>query len=136
MIPAFAKAAEGMAVERLLAGESVRFIARGRSMWPFVLDGDLLVIRPIKGALRSGDLVWAEDGPVHRVIAITPGPRYWLRGDALLKPDGAFRRDQLLGRVEEIRRKGRSVPLRARVGTVGVATILGLARLAGQITRR
>lgn len=136
MTPAFAEAAEAMAVERLHAGERVRFIARGRSMWPFVLDGDLLVIGPITGALRCGDLVWAQDGPVHRVIAITPGPRYWLRGDALLRPDGAFHRDQLLGRVHEIRRRGRSVPLRASMGTVGTATLLGLARLAGQITRR
>ena len=48
MTPAFAKAAEDMAVERLQAGERVRFIARGRSMWPFILDGDLLVIGPIK----------------------------------------------------------------------------------------
>ena len=136
MTPAFAKAAEDMAVERLQAGEQVRFIARGRSMGPFILDGDLLVIGPINGALRCGDLVWAEAGPVHRVIAITPGPRYWLRGDALLKPDGAFRRDQLLGRVREIRRRGRSIPLRASMGIVGTATLLGLARLAGQIARR
>ncbi len=136
MTPLFADAAESMAIERLKAGDTVRFIARGRSMWPFVLDGDLLVIGPIDGQLSCGDLVWAEGGPVHRVMAITAGPRYWLRGDALLRPDGAFRRDELLGRVREIRRRGRSIPLRASLGTVGAATFLGLARLVGQIARR
>ena len=125
-----------MAVEVLQAGHPVRFVARGRSMWPFVLDGDVLTVTPIDGALRCGDLVWIEGGPVHRVMAITSGPRYWVRGDALLRPDGGYRAEELLGRVHEIRRGGRPVPLRSSITTVGVATLLGWARVIGQIVRR
>jgi hypothetical protein len=135
LTPEEATAAEAMATERLRAGDTVRFIARGRSMWPFVLDGDVLVIAPHRGGLRCGDVVWRESGPVHRIIAITPGPRYWVRGDALWRPDGGFTGDDFLGRVREIRRRGRSIPVRASVLTVGAATALGLLRLATHIGR-
>ena len=124
-----------MVTERLRAGDTIRFVARGRSMWPFVLDGDVLVIGPHRDGLRCGDVVWLEGGPVHRIIAITPGPRYWIRGDALWRPDGGFTGDAFLGRVREIRRRGRAVPVRASILTVGVATALGALRTATHLGR-
>ena len=35
-------------------GHAIRFIARGRSMWPSILDGDRLTIAPVHGRLEPG----------------------------------------------------------------------------------
>ena len=99
-------------------GLTVHFRAGGRSMLPTIQDGDTLVVEPVNpAAIRRGDVVVAE-GPVgvraHRVVG-DGDPRSGaiiLRGDALQVCDHPVLPGQILGRVAEVRRNGRSHAIR------------------------
>ena len=97
-------------------GASCRFRATGLSMYPFIKDGDVLTVSPLKGFFpRFGDVVaftQPETGKlvVHRVI----GKRrsiYLIRGDNANNPDGFLSKDNILGWVSRVERGGRSVSL-------------------------
>jgi hypothetical protein len=86
----FEAAALALAREQLARGVSVQLTARGGSMWPFLLPGDVLTLTPGRRA-RLGDVVLVEHpgvefGVVHRVVAALPG-RVLTKGDALPRTD-------------------------------------------------
>ena len=88
--------------ELLDQGECVQFVARGRSMWPFIMDGDTVCIDPRLDELAIGDVVLASlsaVGPLHRLVAGPRDGRYLLRGDALPNVDGWVDRGQILRTV-------------------------------------
>ena len=61
--------------ELLARGQAVQFVARGQSMWPFIMDGDTVRVEPLVHPPRIGDVVLlerTETGPLHRIVA---GPR-------------------------------------------------------------
>ncbi len=96
-------------------GAIVRFRATGWSMAPFIRDGDIISIAPIKyRAPGLGDVVaYASTGTgrlvVHRVIG-RKFSSYLLQGDNLPgKPDGLVLAEALLGKVIRVERKGRPV---------------------------
>ncbi len=100
-----------LALELLGRGEQVCFTARGGSMRPFVLDGDVVTIRPDAAGVEVGAVVLAptdDFGVVHRVVR-RQGHRVLVKGDAMPRPDGWFDDAELLGRVVQIRREGRPV---------------------------
>lgn len=112
----------GLARDILAAGRSIHFRVRGGSMRPFIQDGDLLEIKPVKTSdIRRGDiLLYHFDRKqllVHRVVRIyrTAGDgeaslatSFILQGDALLSPDGCIAADDIIGRVETVDRADRS----------------------------
>ncbi len=100
------------------SGGSLRFRAGGRSMWPFLRGGDVLVVEPLRDRpVARGDVLLyrTSDGGVaaHRVTGFAGG-RLQVRGDRLRAPLELVGSDDLLGRVAFIERRGRRYPLARR----------------------
>lgn len=120
----------------LARGQNVRFIARGRSMWPTILDGDRVTLAPRSGPIRVGDVVFLptdDFGITHRVVARV-GVWCCLKGDAAVRPDGWFEVSAFSARVIDISRDGRSVPLDRGLPPTAAAwaqsAVRGMAKLA------
>jgi signal peptidase I len=103
-----------LSTEILRSGKSLRFQARGGSMWPLVRDGDVVLVAPLDArSVRTGDLVLFRAGPgnvvIHRVIRVEVSQgrrRFTVQGDAVLLPDGVIPEAQVCGRVAAIDRGG------------------------------
>jgi hypothetical protein len=102
-------------VAALARGASVRFTARGFSMDPFVRDGDVLTVAPVRRRPGLGRVVAVRDAVsgrlvVHRVVAhATRG--VLVRGDAAGQADGVADPPNVLGVVVAVERRGRRVRL-------------------------
>lgn len=138
MNTADADAAIDLARELLARGQTVRFQARGRSMWPGILDGDRLTLAPVGGPVRVGDVMFLptdDFGLTHRVVA-RAGRWCCLKGDARIRPDGWHADDAFTARVVHVERDGRAVALRAGWSAAAAGWLQsaarGLARLAGR----
>ena len=103
-----------MLAELLGRGEPVRFVAQGRSMWPFNKPGDLVSVSALDGPPHLGEVVFAERSPgdliLHRVVGVRPRS-VRLRGDHCTLDDGWLPNAALVGRLSSIERAGRAVPL-------------------------
>jgi hypothetical protein len=112
---------------------------RGTSMLPWVRPGDIAIIRKTEGGgVCFGDvalLVQGERLLVHRIVGKDGDgelQEFLAKGDAHLNADGAFRKDQVLGRVVRIFRNGKRINLdEPRQRTLGAlrARISLLSRL-------
>ena len=88
----------------------MRFAARGGSMAPGILHGEVVVVAPIgNDPVELGEIVLvaskAEGLMVHRVIEVRgdgPGMRIVTRGDASQIADKPTGRDEILGKVIRI----------------------------------
>jgi Peptidase S24-like len=96
-------------------GLPFRFRARGWSMAPFIQDGDVITVAPLrKTPAGIGEVVaFVRPGSgnlvVHRVVA-RKGDNLHIQGDGLTgQTDGMISPDNLLGRVTHIERNGRRV---------------------------
>ena len=129
-----------LAVNRLRHGHAIRFVARGRSMWPTILDGDQVTIAPAYGSIQSGHVVCIFQGSeivVHRVIDVRGDGQIKTQGDALPRADGWLSPDYVLGRLVGVRRRGRTVSLNQSPWAARIATMLGQCRrLAARFRRR
>lgn len=101
MTPTAPPTLDSVLIALLRDGETVRFTARGSSMWPFVRDGATVEVVPCDPrSLRRGELVAFERAGrlvVHRVSAVTAeGLR--CAGDARLRGDGLVRDADVRGR--------------------------------------
>ncbi len=117
----------------LRRGHSVRFQAKGGSMYPTIREGEAITVAPAQPAgIRRGDviLVRSTRGLVaHRVVSATRGAGgsfvYVLRGDAAAASDEPVEESAVLGKVIAAERGGRIASLggvRARM--VGAAPAL------------
>ena len=119
----------------LLAGKSVRFNAAGDSMFPFIHNGDLVIIEPaIPERLTTGDVVFYEDANgnllLHRIIRkhnLDGNSEYQIQADNILKPGGWVSSEQVLGRLSQFCRNNVWV----RMDSIGTRLInfLNLAQL-------
>ena len=97
-------------------GDAFRYPVSGRSMRPFLRDGDLLTISRVDpDDLAGGDVVafaQPESGRLvfHRITRLGRGA-VTTKGDNLARSDGRIPHDRLLGVVTEYRRGDRIVPL-------------------------
>jgi phage repressor protein C with HTH and peptisase S24 domain len=97
-------------------GMLFRFRAKGWSMSPFIKDGDVITIEPVRpGEPRAGDAVafiHSVNGRlvVHRVVRKIDGDCL-IQGDSASEPDGVVSSSDILGRVARVERNGRSVRL-------------------------
>jgi signal peptidase I len=93
-----------------------RFRAGGSSMAPFIKDGDVVTLSPLRERrLRPGDPVAFcsnETGMliVHRIVRKRP-EGFLVRGDNAAHPDGTVPAADILGWVTRIERRGRKVRL-------------------------
>jgi hypothetical protein len=92
-----------------------RFRARGWSMAPFIRDGDVISVSPFRGDLPEAGEVVAFVRPdvgnlvVHRVVG-RRGTASLIQGDGVAEySDGIIPAENLLGRVTQVERNGRSV---------------------------
>jgi hypothetical protein len=101
-------------LELLRSGETVRFHARGNSMWPTIPSHSRIEVRPSEAAeLRVGQIAAFERQGrvvVHRVRAVS-AERIEFAGDALKHGDGSVTRDAVLGRAHLLRRRPLSLQL-------------------------
>ena len=90
-------------------GGKFNFIAKGRSMAPAILDGDIVEVLRIddKMKLKKGDLVLysnEENNPViHRIIQASP--MLIVKADNASLPDSAISYDNLIGKIISIKRE-------------------------------
>ena len=99
----------------LRRGACFRFTARGFSMDPFVRDGDVLTVGPVRGRPALGRVVAVRDPAtgrlvVHRVVARGSGG-VLVRGDGAGQADGVAGPGDVLGQVVAVERRGRRVRL-------------------------
>jgi len=123
--------------EATARGLPFRFRAGGSSMFPFIRDGDVILILPLaEKSPRLGDVVaFRQAGSqrllVHRLVA-RAGDRYIFKGDNYThrQQDGPLARESLLGIVAQVERKGHPVRLGlgAERGMIAFASRLGLLR--------
>lgn len=103
-------------------GHDVTIAVRGRSMMPsLVPDADNVVLSPVRGTLRCGDIVLAQiTGAryvLHRIIAVGPDGTLTLMGDGNLHQRERCRQGDVVGVVTLVRGIGGSGrrPGRARL---------------------
>lgn len=124
-----------MLARLLKEGQSIRFVAQGRSMWPWIRAGDLVRVVPLLGPPRRGDVLLVErdsnDLLLHRLLE-SEGQRVRLKGDHRAGDDGWFDRDQVLGRLVGIERDGRSM----RVSRCRALLLSGITRRFDALNQR
>ena len=94
-----------LAPELLSNGISCIFVARGRSMAPFIADADSVVISPCGSSVRIGDVVLTRSDDhrllLHRIISASDGGVV-TRGDAYASADSLCTHENILGRAVKI----------------------------------
>lgn len=105
--------ADELALKKLEEGSKITVHYKGISMYPFLVDGDQLVVRkPAEDLLRPGTLLlFQSEGNliVHRLCkknGANGNKTYFTRGDACSWLDAPLRREEILGVVEARLRKG------------------------------
>ena len=128
-------------------GADFRFQSRGWSMSPFIRDGDILTVSPLKETrIRTGQVVAVlipgdHRLVIHRVVR-KKGRYYEVKGDNLLSTDGLFTREQIIGVVTRRERKKRVRDMNWTVGDYLVALIsrskwgVRLMQLVRELRRR
>lgn len=101
----------------LRAGRTVLLNTTGKSMRPLLKEGQTQVlVEPLRGSLRLGDLPLVEIGPghyrLHRIIRVQ-NECYVTRGDNSIYKE-TVTAGQILGHVTQIRRGRRVLSLCAR----------------------
>jgi hypothetical protein len=108
-----------IAIQILENGHHLRFQANGRSMQPFIQDKDILEVAPLAGKrIHCGDvlLVSAGEGRLlaHRVVKMDHHGGisiYLIKSDVNASPDGWYRSENILGRVELVNRGTKQIIL-------------------------
>jgi len=109
------------------SGSSLRTMARGFSMWPFIRDKDILTIAPFKNKQPARGDVVAFTQPasgkltIHRIIGQTDNGLI-IKGDKCLVPDGEVPNREIIGYVCRIERNGSD----ANLGIGGSRAIIAL----------
>ncbi len=99
------------AIER---GQRVKLTVNGRSMFPFIRDGDIVELAPAaETVVKPGSIVLAqlpdEHYPLHRIVSKLDDTSWLLRGDCRKDPDGPVTREDIIGIVTHIKRNGHRV---------------------------
>ena len=110
-----------IAREIVKQGKSFSFRAHGRSMAPFIADGDTIVVSPLKGPARIGDVVLLKESDgrliVHRIVGRRKG-MILTRGDACAVLDSPADHVGIIGKVTNVSGRGYRFHLRRSFGYV------------------
>ncbi len=131
-------------------GCSLRFQAKGWSMFPAIRDGDILKVEPVKGKeIRLGDVILYrtadERMAVHRAIKkFFQNDKLVLvtKGDSNTSKKEEVLLDEVLGRVKALERNGRRISLDHGLGKLmcifyaGISPFIrGLRQIGGRLLR-
>jgi len=126
-----------LARAHLAAGRPLRTRVVGDSMWPWIADGDLVMIEPLGHSPAIGDVVLVEARTtlvLHRVVA-RAGDAFVTKGDAEPAVDGRVTRERILGHVPS--RHSRLVAHLSRAsGRLGARVVQGVRRRLRHLTER
>lgn len=121
---------------------SLRFEARGWSMYPLIKDGDVLEVSPVPWCkVRSGDVLFYRSGDrmlAHRALGRCSGEsesRMRVRGDGFLQEDPPICERDMIGRVDAVYRPGRR-KLRLIRQDRGIARGLGVLMARSRLAHR
>lgn len=110
----------------LARGSSMRFLAKGFSMAPFIMDNDVITLSPFREKSPKVGVVVAFFNPffgkimVHRIIA-KKGDSFLIRGDNAPALDGWIEREHIFGPVINVERRGKKVFLGIGFGNRAIA---------------
>ena len=96
-----------MALER---GQRVRLTLNGSSMLPFIIDGDVVELEPMRSMPMLGDILFVRCAcigreVVHRVVELK-GDTFFLRGDMQARCKVPFTEKNIIGKVVALHRNG------------------------------
>jgi hypothetical protein len=100
--------------EVLGKGVECRLQVKGYSMSPFIKDSDVLTVSPMSGSPPGfGDVIAfihpkTEKLLIHRVVWKSRDA-YLLKGESALEPDGLIKKENILGLVTKVERKGKTI---------------------------
>ena len=121
-------------------GYSVRFSAPGTSMGSTIRDGETITVAPaVPSQIRRGDIVAYRRGyhiVAHRVVRVerhNEGPAFLMRGDAAMSCDPLVTRDQILGKVVAVERRGRQRKVSSRSAKLAYTARVAASRLKRSI---
>jgi peptidase S24-like protein len=115
----------------LTRGSLVSFKVASWSMFPTMHKGDLIEIEPA-ASLQVGDVVVFRSGDAllcHRVTGVLSTQEILTRGDASTEPDDPVRREDLMGKVTAIIRRGQ----RRNPRLIPAPTLLSMLQLYGDL---
>ncbi len=130
-----------LARELLDQGLQVRFTVTGTSMSPFLEEGDVVTLAPVKPEeLKIGDLALVRRSSgsltLHRLVRKKRQPlRLLFKGDALTDADEPVTPDRVRGRVIEIQRAEKRLSLQGPLSTF-VNRLLAEKSLLQAVCRR
>ena len=108
-----------IAGEIVRQGKSFSLRAHGRSMAPFIVDGDTIVVSPLERPARIGDVVLLKESDgrliVHRIVGRRKG-MILTRGDACAAVDSPADHVGIVGKVTAVSGRGYSFHLRKSFG--------------------
>ena len=103
----------------LSRGKALRFRAKGGSMSPFIRNGDVVEVVPLKGKINLGDVVFYHSSygnpVIHRVIQRSK-ENIITKGDSVSNSDQPVLSKQVLGRVVAIEKNGWHIRLDSPMG--------------------
>ncbi|MCJ7445741.1 MAG: S26 family signal peptidase [Methanotrichaceae archaeon] len=96
-------------------GAAFRFQAKGNSMFPFIIDGDVLILKKLETMPVVGDVL-AFIHPVNQTLVVHRvvnklDEDYLMKGDYSSKSDGFVPEVNLLGIVYMVERNGKTVSI-------------------------
>ena len=95
-----------LVVQILSNGGAVKITAEGYSMYPTIKSGEKIIIKPVEGLLKEGDIVAVKKENrfiVHRIVRILDMNRksfYVTRGDSNIHEDAPVPREDIVGKVD------------------------------------
>jgi signal peptidase len=103
----------------LAQGSAIRFKARGQSMKPFISDGDILTVTPIRiSMLKKGDVILYRTPAgnlvahrIHSISTVNSKTLLTVCGDSQLNSRETILADQVLGQAQHIERKGSRIDI-------------------------
>ncbi len=108
-----------IAQEVLGRGRILKFKAKGGSMSPFIRNGDVVEVVPVKGKMNLGDIILYHSSygnpVVHRVIQRNK-ESIITKGDSVPNSDEPILSKQVLGRVVAIEKNGWCIRLDRPMG--------------------
>jgi hypothetical protein len=124
---------------QLASGKPALLRARGKSMYPMIPDGTLVLLAPLPLAapLKAGQVVLARSSSsllLHRVLKVSAG-KVLLKGDWNRAQDGWVARDQVLGQVAALWRNGERFPMDGLLARGAGLVISGLIPPLGRLLR-